>query len=208
MLCRLFIGGSWLAKATVQAALASAPLDLIVAQKAGDPEFARWARWGQDIITTAVLSILVTAPLGLLFITYFGDKWLTRDAVRISATKSTLDLGGALAGDVEGSEQGVRLDAKLEEDRMRSRTASAASAGTGGADVFRIPSAPGHELHGAERSESAPATAPGGRTTFRKHSSGRIPSAAVGLQLATGGAEGTQAGGIAVPISRTSTAGV
>ena len=91
---RLFIGGSWLAKATVQAALASAPLDLIVAQKQGDPEYAKWARWGQDIITTAVLSILVTAPVGLLFINYFGDKWLTCDPIRISASQSAPDFSG------------------------------------------------------------------------------------------------------------------
>ena len=76
----------------MQAALASSPLDLIRQTKRDDPDFAKWEAWGKDIITTAVFAILVTAPVGLLFINYFGDKWLACDAVGIKLCKSASDL--------------------------------------------------------------------------------------------------------------------
>jgi hypothetical protein len=72
-----------LAKATVQAALASAPLDLIVETKSDDEDFLRWQGWGKDIVTTSIFAIILTAPTGLLFIHAFGEKWLTQDNVHI-----------------------------------------------------------------------------------------------------------------------------
>ena len=96
--CRLFVGGSWLAKATVQAALASTPLDLIRDFKSDDPDFEQWVVWGKDIITTSVFAILVTAPAGLLFISYFGDRWLQRDCVglKIAPSSSCLDASSGV----------------------------------------------------------------------------------------------------------------
>merc|ERR1712187_853642 len=42
-----------------------------------DPElYAKYEKWGLQILTTAVLSILVTAPIGLLVIQNLGHRWL------------------------------------------------------------------------------------------------------------------------------------
>merc|ERR1719502_2138004 len=77
---RTFIGMSWIPKATVQAALASVPLDMV--RNTLDPsceEYAKYERWGQAILTTSVFSIIVTAPIGLVVIAKLGPKWLTYD---------------------------------------------------------------------------------------------------------------------------------
>ena len=81
---RTFVALSWIPKATVQAALCAVPLGKIKEAMEGndkytDAEREKWESWGYDILTTAVLSILLTAPLGLLFIQYLGPRWLTRD---------------------------------------------------------------------------------------------------------------------------------
>lgn len=45
-------------KATVQAALASAPLDLILRNiEVGDPKRDRWVQWGEEIEITAALIV-------------------------------------------------------------------------------------------------------------------------------------------------------
>lgn len=65
---RAFVALAWLPKATVQAALASVPAEVV-----NDPGR------GEAILTTAILAILVTAPLGSLFIQRFGPRWLERE---------------------------------------------------------------------------------------------------------------------------------
>ena len=72
---RLFIALAWVPKATVQAALASDPLDFILEHGKSD----KYVKWGNDILTTAVFSIILTAPLGMIIISTLGPKWLTRD---------------------------------------------------------------------------------------------------------------------------------
>ena len=79
---RAFIGLSWIPKATVQAALGSAPLDLIREKiDHDDPDFEEWEKWGKEILVTAVVSILLTAPIGLICISKLGPRWLTQDVV-------------------------------------------------------------------------------------------------------------------------------
>jgi NhaP-type Na+/H+ or K+/H+ antiporter len=56
---KIFIGLSWLPKATVQAALGSVPLDLAII--ANNDSFKAL---GQTVLTVAVLAIVITAPLG------------------------------------------------------------------------------------------------------------------------------------------------
>lgn len=90
--CRLFIAGSWIPKATVQAALASTPLDMILEFKRDEPDFQKWQDWGKDITTTAIFAIIITAPIGLVFISYYGDKWLTQDNVKIHVNKTMRDM--------------------------------------------------------------------------------------------------------------------
>jgi len=74
-----FLALAWVPKATVQGALAGLPLEYIHEYMVGRPEFELWEWWGNVIMTTAVLSILVTAPLGVFAISWLGPRWVTRD---------------------------------------------------------------------------------------------------------------------------------
>jgi len=81
---RAFVALSWIPKATVQAALCAVPLQKIKDAMENDDhytteEFEKWEKWGYDVLTTAVLSILMTAPLGLIFIQILGPRWLNLD---------------------------------------------------------------------------------------------------------------------------------
>ena len=79
---RLFISLVWMPKATVQAALCTFPLMLV--KDTISPEhkdYDQYILWCNQILSTAILSIIVTAPLGLMFIQYLGPKWLTKDKV-------------------------------------------------------------------------------------------------------------------------------
>jgi len=66
---RVFIGVSYLPKATVQAAIGSVPLFAMAAAGMGTAP-------GELILAVAVLSILVTAPLGALLISWVGRRVL------------------------------------------------------------------------------------------------------------------------------------
>lgn len=77
---RFFIALAWMPKATVQAALGSLPLNLIEDKydKDGQDQTNRDQdiEFGQAILTTAVFSILLTAPVGLIVIQQLGPRWL------------------------------------------------------------------------------------------------------------------------------------
>ena len=68
---KIFMAFAWLPKATVQAALG--PIFLDNAMKYGKKE---WEPMGEEILTLAVLSILITAPLGAISILALGPKLL------------------------------------------------------------------------------------------------------------------------------------
>mmetsp|Transcript_37353 Transcript_37353/g.92365 ORF Transcript_37353/g.92365 Transcript_37353/m.92365 type:complete len:750 (-) Transcript_37353:101-2350(-) len=118
---KLFIALSWIPKATVQAALSSDPLEYIMKNKTEDPDFDKWEQWGNDILTTAVFSIILTAPLGMLIINILGPLWLTRDidpeaqkaAVLAAAQLATANnsVYNSLSGDEEhdGPVLGLKL---------------------------------------------------------------------------------------------------
>lgn len=78
---RLFISLAWIPKATVQAALCSFPLVLINQEMSSNEMFSDYVTWGNQILSTAIISIVVTAPLGLIVIQYFGPKCLSKDDV-------------------------------------------------------------------------------------------------------------------------------
>ncbi|HEB72861.1 MAG TPA: sodium:proton antiporter [Nitrospirae bacterium] len=63
---KLFCVISYIPKATVQAAIGAVPLEMGVAG-------------GEIILSIAVLSIILTAPLGAIGITLTGDRWLERE---------------------------------------------------------------------------------------------------------------------------------
>ena len=77
---RVFIGLSWIPKATVQAALGSIPLTLIEENmSADDDNYHEYEEWGKAILVTAVFAILITAPIGVICIDYFGPRWLDQE---------------------------------------------------------------------------------------------------------------------------------
>ena len=79
---KIFMAFAWLPKATVQAALGPIFLDNVLRfegkfDQLGNRE--EWIGMGNDILTLAVLSILITAPLGAVSILALGPRLLERD---------------------------------------------------------------------------------------------------------------------------------
>merc|ERR1712176_185949 len=73
---------AWCPKATVQAALATVALDFVM-KKIQEGAWIETDEHPQDlleqanvILTTAVLSIILTAPLFAVLMTYTGNRWL------------------------------------------------------------------------------------------------------------------------------------
>ncbi len=71
---RRFIALAWIPKATVQAAIGALALDLARQNQAG----AQTELYGIQVLTVAVLAIVVTAPIGALAIAWTGPRWLER----------------------------------------------------------------------------------------------------------------------------------
>ncbi|XP_042203390.1 sodium/hydrogen exchanger 9B2-like [Homarus americanus] len=71
---RLFIAIAWLPKATVQAAIGSQALDYVRQHDGEKVDLIR----GQQIVTIAVMVILVTAPLGAAAIKLTGPRFLAK----------------------------------------------------------------------------------------------------------------------------------
>ncbi|XP_077102539.1 sodium/hydrogen exchanger 9B2 [Siphateles boraxobius] len=70
---KVFIALAWMPKATVQAAIGSTALDM--ARSKNDLELQKY---GMDVLTVAVLSILITAPIGALIISLLGPRLLQK----------------------------------------------------------------------------------------------------------------------------------
>jgi len=99
---RIFIALAWMPKATVQAALGSVPLDLAKAtlNREDDPaKYDAYVEYGTDILTTAVFSILLTAPVGLIVIQKLGPRWLEQGA---DFAEPNLELRNAASSNAEG----------------------------------------------------------------------------------------------------------
>ncbi|XP_022110706.1 sodium/hydrogen exchanger 9B2-like [Acanthaster planci] len=71
---KIFIALAWLPKATVQAAIGPVALDTAIKQGAGK----EYEELGTQLLTVAVLSILVTAPLGAIAIALAGPRLLSK----------------------------------------------------------------------------------------------------------------------------------
>lgn len=69
---KVFIALSWMAKATVQAALAPTALDKV------NPDDSDQVYYAETVVTMCVLSILLTAPTGAMLITLSGPKLLKK----------------------------------------------------------------------------------------------------------------------------------
>lgn len=77
---RIFVALAWLPKATVQAALCSVPLmTLKQTMSSDDVNYLQYLEWTEQILSTAILSICITAPIGVIAIKSLGKKWLEKD---------------------------------------------------------------------------------------------------------------------------------
>ena len=113
---KVFMAFAWMPKATVQAALGPIFLDNVFKvpkdlwdtpenknswvalgnnETSWDPigKEAEWQQMGNDILTMAVLSILITAPLGAVSILALGPKLLTSDNKRARDEQEPNDEG-------------------------------------------------------------------------------------------------------------------
>ncbi|XP_054156261.1 sodium/hydrogen exchanger 9B2-like [Oppia nitens] len=69
---KIYVSIAWIPKATVQAAIGSVALDL-ARQRGNDPQLIEF---GTFVLTVSVLSILITAPLGAIWISFMGSRCL------------------------------------------------------------------------------------------------------------------------------------
>lgn len=72
---KLFVSISWMAKASVQAALGPVALDLVRDQE-GTPEY----RYAEILLMMCIVSIILTAPLGAIVATLSGTRLLKKTA--------------------------------------------------------------------------------------------------------------------------------
>lgn len=79
---RLFIALAWIPKATVQAAIGALALDLAKRYEAG----IQAEIYGVQVVTIAVLAIILTAPVGAIAIALTGPRWLEREEPAQSGT--------------------------------------------------------------------------------------------------------------------------
>ncbi|XP_011878009.1 PREDICTED: mitochondrial sodium/hydrogen exchanger 9B2 isoform X1 [Vollenhovia emeryi] len=75
---KVFIALSWMAKATVQAALASVALEEV------DKDDQQQVEYAETVLMMCVLSVLLTAPAGAIIITLSGPKLLTKTTAPVS----------------------------------------------------------------------------------------------------------------------------
>lgn len=77
----VFVNLAWIPKATVQAALGPQPFDMLRDAAEDDPQLA----YAKLLLTTAVLAIIITAPLGSIGISLTGPRFLNRAQIPSSS---------------------------------------------------------------------------------------------------------------------------
>lgn len=71
----MFVSLSWMAKATVQAALGPVCLKRLAEKEDSTPEERKYA---EIVLMICILSIVLTAPIGAILISVSGTKLLTK----------------------------------------------------------------------------------------------------------------------------------
>ena len=88
---RVFIAIAWIPKATVQAAMCSVPLTLFKSKMKGEENYDQLLCWGNQILSTAILSICLTAPVGMLFVNHLGPRILECDKQQEQSTNNKME---------------------------------------------------------------------------------------------------------------------
>nr|XP_054774090.1 sodium/hydrogen exchanger 9B2-like [Lytechinus pictus] len=110
---KLFMIFTWFPKATVQAALGPLALDEVMKQGIVDETDEANQLRGIQLLTIAVLSILITAPIGAILVTLCGPKLLEKETRPSTVSHPSGELG-AVPGD-EREELGARQRLTAEE---------------------------------------------------------------------------------------------
>ncbi|XP_041838613.1 sodium/hydrogen exchanger 9B2 isoform X1 [Melanotaenia boesemani] len=96
---KVFIALAWMPKATVQAAIGSTALDMA---RTKDDKLLQ--KYGMDVLTVAVLAILLTAPVGALIIGLSGPHMLQRPKNSVCGERVKPNLSAFFLGTAAGSE--------------------------------------------------------------------------------------------------------
>lgn len=98
---RAFMAFAWIPKATVQAALGAMTLAEATKRDPALEDYDQWIKWGEEMLTTAVFAVCLTAPLGAIMINTLGTKWLNYDGVKDTERDDKEALtGGEMSGKV------------------------------------------------------------------------------------------------------------
>eukprot|EP00606_Chrysophyceae_sp_TOSAG23-5_P000936 GSChrysophyteH2.ASY1.ANO1.1718.1 assembled CDS len=108
---RVFVALAWFPKATVQAAIGAAVLDTAKQQEIVSEEEVKF---GEQILTIAVLSIMLTAPIGAAAIAFGGPRLLERERECSYETASTVAGDEATLGVLVEVDKGEEGDLKGE----------------------------------------------------------------------------------------------
>ena len=101
----VFVVIAWLPKATVQAAIGSAALDL--AKKSGTAE---QEEYGQTVLTVAVLAIMIFGPLGALSIGLLGPHLLTQQGHHHVHIEHNIEGEVDITGNIESESESESSD--------------------------------------------------------------------------------------------------
>ncbi|CAH0406873.1 unnamed protein product [Chilo suppressalis] len=96
---KLFIGLTWMAKATVQAALGPAALDLVHNGKTAGSPLADEEYYAKTLLAVSVLSVVISAPLGAILIAITGPRLLNKDDDTPSKRNEDKEIDIEVAGD-------------------------------------------------------------------------------------------------------------
>ncbi|KAK9818378.1 hypothetical protein WJX72_011662 [[Myrmecia] bisecta] len=130
---QLFMGFSWIPKATIQGALGTAPLLLIQSNKQGDADYAQYQAWGEDILNVCVFAIILLAPIGLLVIALLGPRWLPQGAPKKPQRHeafSSSSSGYYTSSDSESDAESLSQHSFRAAGGLLQRTGHAASSGS------------------------------------------------------------------------------
>lgn len=101
----LFTGLAFIPKATVQAAIAGIPIYKVLKLESLDQDKLVWAH---IVLNTAVLMVLISAPLGAILIPCFGPFLLSK-----KINKRVIDTN---IHEIESPKQDIKLENELQED--------------------------------------------------------------------------------------------
>ncbi|CAG2170377.1 unnamed protein product [Oppiella nova] len=96
---KIFIAISWIPKATVQAAIGPIALDL--ARDRNDPQLQELAKF---VLTIAVISIIITAPLGAIAMSLTANKCLKTE---VRSQYEDLEDNCVIRQTMEGEKRGT-----------------------------------------------------------------------------------------------------